>query len=559
MITPMPKDLLSRAYATEASRADSPWLTQPMGGGLVKTYTWQQGFDEARRIATYLQSLGLPPGSHIALLSKNTAWWLLCDLAIWMAGHVSVPVYPTLAASSIKQILEHSGAKLIFIGKLDGWPAMKDGIPKDLPMVAMPLCPEELPTRWSDLVKAHAPLATSPVRAADEIATIVYTSGSTGTPKGVMITFGIMQSAQESAVGVFHARTDDRMISYLPLAHVFERAVVEGATLYSGFQVFFAEALETFVADMNRARPTIFVSVPRLWLKFQAGVSVKMPPKKLSLLLKIPILSGIVKKKILTGLGLDQCRVAISGSAPIPPATIAWYRNLGLELLEGYGMSENFCISHITKLGRVRPGYVGEPWPGVDVRLSPEGEVQMKCGALMKGYYNAPELTAQTFTDDGYLKTGDRGEIDELGRLKITGRVKEIFKTSKGKSVAPAPIENLLLANEFLESGCVMGASQSQPCAVVTIADAYRARTSEAELRKRISESLAKTLTDTNKLLDPHEALQVIVIARDPWAVENGILTPTMKVKRGVVEERYAPSLDAWYRSKDKVIWEGGA
>lgn len=552
--------LLRTAYDFERARANDVWLTQPMGGGVVKTLTWRQAFDEARRMAAHLKSLDLPPGSHIALLSKNSAWWILADLAIWMAGHVSIPVYPTLAATTIRQILDHSEAKLIFVGKLDGWEGMKAGVPDAMPRISLPLSPVvEGAQKWDDLVAKTAPLTGDTARTDDEIATIVYTSGSTGTPKGVMVTFGAMAAAMDAGRLVLGATTQDRMLSYLPLAHVMERAVVECSALTFGVQLYFAEALDTFVEDLKRARPTIFISVPRLWLKFQAGVLAKMPEKKLDKLLKLPILSGIVKRKILTGLGLDSVRIAITGSAPMPASVLAWYRKLGLELLEGYGMTENFCISHITKPGRVKAGYVGEPWPHVQVRISPEGEVQMKCPALMKGYYKAPELTAEVIMPDGFLKTGDRGELDTEGRLRITGRVKDLFKTSKGKYVAPVPIENVLLQNEFLETGCVLGSGQPQPCALVSIAEAYRPQLGDQGLRARITESLTRLLDDVNKTLDPHEQLDFIVVVSQPWTIESGILTPTMKVKRNVVEEQFTPRLDAWYGAKKKVLWEDGA
>src|SRR5690606_24909900 len=208
--------------------------------------------------------------------------------------------------------------------------------------------------------------------------------------------------------------------------------------------VFFSESIGAFVHDMQRARPTLFISVPRLWLKFQHGVFAKVPEKRLSLLLKIPILSHFVKKKVLRGLGLDACRFAGSGSAPIPEELLTWYHDLGLELLEGYGMSENFCYSHISAPGRARVGYVGEPYPEVEQRINELGEIEVKSPGNMLGYFKAPEKTAETITPDGFLKTGDIGEIDAEGRLKITGRVKDLFKTSKGKYVAPAPIENRL-------------------------------------------------------------------------------------------------------------------
>ena len=236
----------------------------------------------------------------------------------------------------------------------------------------------------------------------------------------------------------------DRMLSYLPLAHVYERFVGQAQSLYAGFPLFFAESVDTFLQDLQRSRPTLFASVPRLWLKFQIGVFQKVPPEKLNRLLKIPILSSIIKKKILKQLGLDQVRFAASGSAPIPKEVIGWYRSLGLELLEGYGMTENFAYSHVSRPGEIRPGYIGSPYPGVEHKFSEDGEILVKSPGTMKGYFKMPEENKIVFTEDGFLHTGDLGSIDEMGRLKVTGRAKELFKTSKGEYVAPAPIENLL-------------------------------------------------------------------------------------------------------------------
>lgn len=548
---------LENAYHWEKVLADRAFLTQPMGGGAIREWTWKQAMDEARRMAAHIRSLDLPAGTRIAMLAKNQAHFIMADLAIWMSGHVSVPLYPTLAATTITQILEHSGAKLIFIGKLDGWEAMKPGVPTDLPRILLPLTPEKEGDTWDAIIARTEPIKDSPVRPKDDLATIVYTSGSTGVPKGVMHSFYTMGT---SAVRVGnHMKVDDtdRMLSYLPLAHVFERWVVEMGGVIGGFHIYFAESLDTFVDDLKRARPTIFISVPRLWLKFQSGVFAKMPAKKLARLLKIPIVSHFVKKKVLAGLGLDHVRFAGSGSAPIPPEVLEWYNSLGLQLLEGYGMTENFAYSHIAKAGRVRAGYVGEPLPDVEQRISPEGEIQVKSPGSMLGYYKADELTKEAFTDDHFLKTGDRGEIDSEGRLKITGRVKELFKTSKGKYVAPAPIENLLLASGLVEQACVSGAGQPQPHALVVLAEQTRNDLAKGAVTKEeVSASLAKLVADVNPKLDPHEQLDFLAVAKEPWLVENGLLTPTLKIRRTEIEGRYAPMIEGWYGDKKKAVWE---
>ena len=342
---------LQRLYHWEKTAPDRIALTQPMGGGVVKDYTWAQVADQVRRMAAHLKSQGWEPGSKVAILSKNCAWWLLSDLAIWMAGYVSVPLYPTLAPDTVRQILTHSESKACFVGKLDGWEGMKPGVPADLPCISYPLSPPDAIKNyegWDTICARNKPLQGQPVRRADDLATLIYTSGTTGRPKGVMHDFGNFAWALESGLKRIPMSAEDRMLSYLPLAHVVERVLVEHGWLSTGMRVYFAESLETFTADVQRARPTIFFSVPRLWVKFQHGVHHKMPPAKLDRLLSIPIIGGLVRRKVLKALGLDQCRLAAGGAAPMPLELLAWYRHLGLPINEGYGMTENLALSHLT-------------------------------------------------------------------------------------------------------------------------------------------------------------------------------------------------------------------
>jgi long-chain acyl-CoA synthetase len=418
-------------------RPNDRFMTQPMGKGQECRYwTYAETVREAKQIAHYLQS-NFAKGDKIAICSKNCSWWILADLAIMMSGMVSVPVYPTLTHETVAYILEHSESKALFIGKLDEhpWSEMKAGVPENLTTISFPLWPQNYKTKemWDGLLQRYEPIETIVPRDPDELATIIYTSGSTGTPKGVMHNFHALLVTTEGITKRITAGPKDRYVSYLPLAHGMERWLGECVALYAGVQLFFAESIDTFVQDLLRARPTLFLSVPRLWTKFQAGVYKKLPPHKLNTLLKIPILSFFIRKKVLKGLGLDQVRVAGSGSAPIPAELITWYRSLGLELLEGYGMTENFNYSHLSLPGKCRPGYVGHAYDDVQVRIAEDGEIQVKSPGQMVGYYKNQEATKEAFTDDGWLRTGDRGEIDEDGRLKITGRTKELFKTSKGK------------------------------------------------------------------------------------------------------------------------------
>jgi long-chain acyl-CoA synthetase len=555
------KTILDWALHWEKEAPDMLHFVQPMGGGVdsVKTWTFAQALREARRMATYIERLGLPPKSRVAICSKNCAYWLLADWAIWMAGHVSVPIYPVLNAVTMRYILEHSDSKLLFVGKLDAiWTEMEKGVPAGVRTVAFPLSPSGDYEKWDDIVARHEPLAQVAQRSLDEMATIVYTSGSTGQPKGVMLSFGAMAAPTESLVDLLGMNSTDRMLSYLPMAHTMERYVGGCCSTRAPFQVFFAESTETFLQDLQRARPTLFLSVPRLWLKFQAGVFKKMPPQKLDRLLGIPIIGGIVKRKVLRGLGLDQVRFAGSGSAPIPGELIAWYRKLGLELLEGYGMSENFNYSHVTKPGQVRVGYVGTPQAGVECKLSADGEVLVKSPGLMMGYFKQPNETREAFTADGFFKTGDTGTLDEMGRLQLTGRVKEIFKTSKGRYVAPAPIENKLLNFQLIEQVCVSGAGQPQPHALVVLSEEARAGVRQGG-HQTLETKLAAHLNELNQGLDNVEQLQFLTVVKDEWTAENGFLTPTLKIKRGKIEDAYKNQVPGWYSQNRKVIWAEAA
>jgi long-subunit acyl-CoA synthetase (AMP-forming) len=557
MVTLTENDLLPQAFYRHAEeRPDAPYLHQPVGGGRVETYTFKQTLDEARKMAGHLSSLGLPANSRIAILSKNCAHFFITDLAIWMAGHVSVALYPTLTAEIVQYILEHSESRLLFVGKLDTWEQMKPGVPDDMPKIAFPLAPPTDCPDWDGVANAATPMESLARRSADEESIIIYTSGSTGRPKGVLHTFQSIAAPTVRFIDVFDVSPTDRVLSYLPLAHGMDRWLSEVISMTAGSQVFFPESLDTFVEDLRRAQPTMFVSVPRLWLKFQLGVFNKMPPKKLERLKKIPILGGVVKKKVLSGLGLDKVRFAGSGSAPIPAELLQWYRDLGLELLEGYGMTENFNYSHVTRLGQGRAGYIGHPYPDVECRLSDEGEILVKSPGDMKGYYKEPELTREAYTDDGFLKTGDLGEIDDEGRLRITGRVKDIFKTSKGKYVAPVPIENMLNADNNIELCCVAGGNRPATLGLVQLAEELLPTADTREGRAQIERELGDLLDRVNEHVPVYERMKFLVVTRDRWTVENGYLTPTMKIKRSVIEKRYAPFLDEWYGSGKQVIWQ---
>lgn len=543
-----------------ARQPERVFLTQPVGSGKVVDLTWGKTLDEARRMAAHLRSLGYPRGTCIAILSKNCAHFIVAELAIWLAGYTTVAIFPTETAGTVRFVLEHSEAALLFVGKLDTWQQQRPGVPAGLPCIALPLAPPTDFEAWDAIVSRTPPLAEPAERTADELAMLLYTSGSTGQPKGVMTAFGAFTRAAEGIRDYVRDHlppgVEGRMLSYLPLAHALERAWVEGASLVDGGnRVYFAESLDTFVDDLRRARPTLFLSVPRLWLKFQQGVFARLPPARLDILLDIPLLGRVVARKVLAGLGLDQVRLAGSGSAPIPAELILWYRRLGLNLYEGYAMTEDTGYSHTSSQDLNAPGHVGAPLPGVEVRLSPEGEILIRSPGQFSGYYKQPELTAASFTEDGFFRTGDLGELRPDGLLKITGRAKELFKTDKGKYVAPAPIENRLNVHQIVELSLVSGVGRPAAYGLVVLAEDVRARVTDAAFRDAVETDLAALLRQVNAELPDYERLRMLVVVPEPWTIESGCLTPTMKVRRAAIESRVAPLLDEWFASERPVLW----
>ncbi|WP_294768228.1 AMP-binding protein [uncultured Rhodoferax sp.] len=554
------KLILDYVQDHETALADQVFLTQPIGGGQIKDYTWRQVMDEARRMAAHLKAQNLAPGARVAILSKNCAHFIMAELAIWLAGGTTVAIFPTETADTVRYVLEHSEASLLFVGKLDTFDQQLPGIPESLPRIAFPLAPKNNYDSWDAVVARTQPLQGKVSRQGTDIGILMYTSGSTGQPKGVMHSFERITAASEGIVQDTKSRigadVKNRMLSYLPLAHVFERAWVEGASLVDGHtHLYFAESLDTFVQDLNRAKPITFISVPRLWLKFQQGVFAKMPAKKLDRLLSIPILGKIVGRKVLRGLGLDHALLAGSGSAPIPAELIAWYRRLGLNLIEGYAMTEDFAYSHNSTDKVNAPGCVGVPLKGVQVRISEEGEVLIKSPGQFVGYYKRPDLDAEVFTEDGFFRTGDKGERRADGLLRLTGRVKELFKTSKGKYVAPAPIENRINACPLIELSMVSGVGQPSAYAMVVLAETVRPTVKDPAVKAQITADLTQLLKDVNAELPDYEKLQMLVIAPEPWSIENGFLTPTMKIRRNRIEAAMESKLPGWYASQGPVQW----
>ncbi len=547
-------------YAMERTRGGELYLTQPISDGQVFEWTWQTAMQEIRTIAAWLRQQAWPPESRIVILAKNSAWWIMADFAIWMAGHVSVPFYPVARDSSLTSLFDHAEPVACFLGTLDQPLSGDSEVLRKLTYITLPGAQAvNLPSgsvAWSDLVRDGKPMQDSPMRPAEAMATIIYTSGTTGKPKGVMQSFRslILMGKSLEPVSPLASNQTERLLSYLPLAHVAERAIVQMLSLVRPTHIFFSTGLETFLADLRRARATTFFSIPRLYIRFRQGVLAKLPQKKLTFLLRIPFIGAKVRRQILEGLGLGHALTVASGGAGAPVEIINWYRSLGVNFVEGYGMTE--CgITHIPLPGKFRLGYVGTASPYAETRIAETGEVQVRGPMSMLGYYREPELTQASYTEDGFFRTGDRGEIDEQGRLRLIGRLKEEFKTSKGKYVAPSQIENTLALSTIFESVAVFGSGMTSPFAIAVLVPGKRTDSQSPSNRETIAAEVQAAIVRTNELLEHHEHLRFVVLSSEPWTPENGIMTPTMKVRRAIIEQRLSQRFSEWENSGAPVIW----
>jgi len=533
----------------ESTTPDKEYLRQYINGGL-KIYTFKDAGNEVRRVATAINGFDLPPKSKIALMSSNCAHWVMADLAIMMSGHTSVPIYPTLGAETIEYILDHSEAKAIIVGKLLDFESQKSAI-KNIPIISVVMYGIKEEFTWENLIIQNEPLQNPVKLDPEDLFTIIYTSGTTGNPKGVMHTVGTITNGAHNGIKLIQTIEHPKLFSFLPLAHVAERALTEINAMFRGGSMTFPESLETFASDLEATQPDMFFAVPRIWAKFQEKILIGLPQKKLEKMLRLPIIGNIIKKKIKKKLGLSKATYIISGAAPISVSLLEWYNKLGITILQGYGMTEDCIISHFNRPEANKFGTVGKPSYGATAKLSAEGEICILNNCLMKGYYKNPEATAESFDDEGYLKTGDVGEYDHDGYLTITGRAKDQFKTDKGKYIFPAPIELELSKNPNIEQVCIVGMGIPQPILLVVPSEEGKKK-SEDDL----SENLIEMIKNINPTLEKHEKIEKAIVMSEQWTVENGLMTPTLKLKRSQVEKIHMPMYKSWFDADDKVIFE---
>ena len=534
----------------EKENPERIFLRQPING-VWKTWTWVQAGNEARKIAKGFHSLGLKEGDHIAILSKNCAQWIIADIAIMMAGCVSIPIYPTLSASAIEPILIHSESKAVIIGKLDDFKSQSNGIPSNTVRISVNAYGIKEKYTIEELIEKNEPIANIYSWKKEEILTIIYTSGTTGKSKGVMHAAGTFGAVLNSATPQLELPHQPALISYLPLSHIAEKVGVEMNGLYSGGTISFAESLESFSKNLAQIQPTIFFAVPRIWQKMREGILSKLSQRKLDLLLSIPLASSFFRNKLKKKMGFSRVTHFYSAAAPISIELQEWYKKIGIIIYQAYGMTEDCVYSHFCGPKAHKFGTVGIALPGLQVKIADDGEIRLKGEGNMKGYFKEPQMTAEAFDEDNYLKTGDMGEYDKEGFLKITGRVKDQFKTDKGKYISPAPIEVKLLSNTDIEHACIVGTGVPQPMALVCLSDNGKRKTKD-EVIKNFTESL----DSINQSLEKFEKIEKIVIMKETWTIANNKITPSLKVKRNEIEKIHLPKYPEWYDKPGTVIWE---
>lgn len=604
--------ILDRLWRRAEAQPKDPALLSRAASGGFAALSWAEYRDQVQTLAAALVANGVPVGGAVALVSDNRCEWLLAALGAQAAGAMAVGVYQTSTAEQVAYILRHSESLVAVLDTPSQWRKVKQhlaSLPKLRRLVLLEglatLSDEEraiqspaggaLLTDWAGLQKSaegHRDAAAERLAGLlpDQIATIIYTSGTTGDPKGVMLTHLNLSWTASAALKVHHADERDAIVSYLPLSHIAEQMFSVYLPITSGTRVYFAGGLDKLRETLLAARPTVFLGVPRVWEKLQAALMQKLGEaspiqrrviawardvgtragryrlesgKPFGLLaLEEAVAQRLLFNKVKTAIGLDKVRVAISGAAAIRKDVLDFFLSLGLPIYEVYGQSEcaGPATSNASRPGETRLGTVGKAFPGTVVKLAEDGEILFQGPNLCAGYFKDPASTAAAI-QDGWLHTGDVGELDDKGFLRITDRKKDLFKTSGGKYIAPQPLEGLLRAIPIVAQAVIIGENRKYVTALLTLdVDKVQAFAKERELPADLAadpERLAKHekvlgfvqehVERMNKTLARYETVKRFTLLPRDFSVERGEMTPSQKLRRRAILTRYASEIEAMY------------
>jgi len=564
-------------------------------------HTWTWG-DIGREVDRWLRALAgerLKPGDRVAILLPNSVEWVCFEQAALGLGLVVVPLYTWDSPENLAYLLTDSGSRLLFTGSKDQWLPLAPHIPTSAPLNRVLLLtePEQDEATQSGVTLAAIPtwLATratepppQPTIRPDDLATLVYTSGTTGPPKGVMLSHANILSNAEAILKVIRCMPADLLLSFLPLSHSFERTVGYYTPMMAGCSVAYSRSMELLAEDLQVIRPTILISVPRIFEKVYAKIHRQLESKSFlarglfsltlwagwrhfestqgrarkSLVIEkllYPLLHQLVARKILERLG-GRISLAVSGGAPLLESVSQFFLSLGLPLIQGYGLTEaSPVVSTNTPLSNL-PASVGKPLPGIDCRIGDDNELLVKGPGLMLGYWNQPDQTGEAIDIEGWLHTGDQAVLEE-GRIHLRGRLKEIIITSTGEKVAPADLEMLIVSDPLIEHALVVGEGRPYLAALLVLQqEAWKELAGKHGLDPGTTTSLQAKIIEETVILrlkgilhsfPAHARIRTVALLRDEWSIGNGSLTPTLKLKRSVIERRYQEVIDALYKGHE--------
>lgn len=518
---------------------DQVWLRDLNEAGSTD-YTWKDASQRINAVAAILEER-FEPETKIVVLSENCAHWFMADLAVITSGNVTVSLFTTLPKSTAEYILDFTDTKAIFVGQTSNWDAVSKVLPEDVALFTLPGTEiDEQHETWEDLIEAGSGRAPNYQCKPDDLISLVFTSGTTGVPKGVMQTHSSNIIPIRRGDDVFGVDGTPRSFSYLPLAHIAERQIIEFSSIVRCGEVSFNQSLETLASDMQRTKPHVFFGPPRVWEQFQQAIVAKFGGREALDAAMANDKEGI-GKMIVDSLGLSEVVYCLTAAAPTPPALIQWYEDAGLKLMEGFGQTEAMGVILSTEEHR-RIGSIGKPARGVEYRISDEGELIIKADGCTPGYYKMPEKTAELFKD-GWLYTGDKVRVDDDGFLYITGRVKDYFKTIQGKFVAPPPIEGKFAVNPHAEQQCLLGRGYSKTVMVTVLSAEAQAQDSSA-----VEQAILETINEINNAVEKHARIGAVIIDSEAWSIENEVLTPTLKIRREKIEDRYGEKAESLAR-----------